>query len=148
MSIPKSATPKILRAAMSLKQGTEILHELRSTTSRTALKSAVDEGLPSVAKISGMLLEKFGAQARAMPVRQFCGMAVKAIMEEEGYEVAATGVRIPNDPVFSTGAVYRKVEGADETGTPDILERFVNALDRDELERVVRLATKALEHAE
>ncbi|TIN95448.1 MAG: hypothetical protein E5Y06_11880 [Mesorhizobium sp.] len=97
-----------------------------------------------MAKISGLLKDELAGDVdlKAMPVRQFIGMTVKAVLATEGYEVMETGVRIADDPVFRSGATYRP---STNTAEPDdLLARFVSVLNVDELRYVQQLVKAAL----
>ena len=94
------------RAASALVNGTEILDALKGA--RRDLVASAKQSRPPVAAVSGMLLERFGAEVKRLPVRQFIGLAVRAILEDAGFEVAYSGVRINGDPIFASGSVYRK----------------------------------------
>lgn len=78
----------------------------------------------------------------ALPVRQFIGMAVRAILSEKGYEVEERGIRISGDPVFRTGATYRLVSA--EENDDDLLVRFVDMLNPGELRRLHDLVKAAM----
>ncbi|MFC5357099.1 hypothetical protein [Azospirillum himalayense] len=141
------ASRKIRRAAKTLKDGQPIWEFLKEPDTRDLLIQGAEEGEPSVAYISSELLARFGTQVKEMPVRQFVGMAVKAVMAEAGYRVAETGVRIPEDPVFKSGAVYEKVEEEEEeeaADDADILTAMLGGLDAKQLRRLIELAEEAL----
>src|SRR5271157_2289865 len=109
------------RAATALVNGEAILGTLKAQ--RPRLIAAAKQSRPPVAAVSEALLEEHGEEIKKTPVRQFVGLAVRAILEEAGYEVAYTGVRINGDPVFRTGSVYRLRTDEDEAPEVD------NALD-------------------
>ncbi|MGH7070598.1 MAG: hypothetical protein ACREFO_11355, partial [Acetobacteraceae bacterium] len=77
---------------------------------------------------------------------QFVGRAVKHIMDDAGYVPADLGVKLPDDGVFRSGTRYRpRNEGVRGDAELPLLERFVAALNRDELHRLERLVQRALE---
>jgi hypothetical protein len=128
------------RAARTLKDGEAILARLQEDDARALLLEAVEDEMPSVAKVSTMLLAGFGQPVKQLPVRQFVGMAVKAVMAEEGYAPIETGVRIPGDPVFTTGAVYGKVEESEEQeAEDDILRTMIAALSASQKRRLAEM---------
>jgi hypothetical protein len=94
-----------------VRRGPEILELLHSGEARKALKGAAKRGEPPVTAVSDMLFNRFGKDMVFPPVRQFTGLVIRAILEEEGFRVAESGVRISRDPIFRTGAVY---EASDE----------------------------------
>ena len=125
------------RAATALVNGEAILETLK--TARTRLIAAAKQSRPPVAAVSTTLLEKHGNEIKQTPVRQFIGLAVRAILEEAGFEVAYTGVRINGDPVFRTGSVYRLRTGDNEAPeATDVFDRMMKSLTPDEAQRAFR----------
>lgn len=136
---------KVQRGSRSIVGGEELLITLTSGPYIVALEEGAEEGVPPVSKISRMLKERFPdnePDLKAMPVRQFIGSAVRAILSERGYALDEGGVRIPNDPIFSTGSTYRKIEEEDDE--EDFLERFVEILSPSEMRRLQVLIKAAL----
>jgi hypothetical protein len=127
------------RAAASLIRGKEILDTLLAA--RRNLGEAARKSVPPVGVVSELLLERYGPEVKLTPVRQFIGLAVRAILEEEGFEVDQTGVRLNGDPVFRTGAVYRRIieSPIDEDEMNEFLENFVRWLRPDRAKRLVHL---------
>ncbi|NTG45807.1 hypothetical protein G6M04_00365 [Agrobacterium rhizogenes] len=144
MTNSKSLIRKANRAAQSIVGGDRLLARLTSAPYLRELKKGVAESVPPVSKISRMLQEDFPSEPEmTLPVRQFIGMTVRAILAAEGYEVEERGVRISGDPVFRTGATYRlAVSGDDEE--EDFLVRFVGMLTTDELHRLKDLVNASL----
>lgn len=121
------------RAARRVPHGPEILEFLSSAKTRKVLVAAAAEGNPPVAAISREFAALVGPKdVKLAQVKQYAGLCIRAILEEEGYEVERTGVWLGDDPVFSTGAAYRKASlGSGERGG-DFLERFVRMLSEEE----------------
>ena len=73
-------------------------------------------------------------------MKQFIGLAVRAILEDAGFEVAYSGVRIKDDRVFTSGSVYRE-RSSDSEPEPaqidDALERMLKALRPDQAARAL-----------
>ncbi|MGO9238569.1 MAG: hypothetical protein ACLP4V_32405 [Methylocella sp.] len=125
------------RAATALVNGEAILGTLKAQ--RPRLIAAAKQSRPPVAAVSEALLEEHGEEIKKTPVRQFVGLAVRAILEEAGYEVAYTGVRINGDPVFRTGSVYRLRTNEDEAPeVDDALDRMMKSLTTDQAQRAFR----------
>ena len=125
------------RAATALANGESILETLKSA--RNALIGAAKQSRPPVSAVSEILLEKYGAEIKKTPVRQFVGLAVRAILEEAGFEVAYGGVRINGDPVFRTGSVYRpRSDHYDAPEADDPLDRMLKALSPDQAKKAFR----------
>ena len=121
------------RAARRVPHGPEILEFLSSAKSRKALVAAAAEGEPPVAAISKEFAALVGPKdVKLAQVKQYAGLCVRAILEQEGFEVERTGVWLGDDPVFSTGAAYRKAPSAGARGR-DFLERFVRMLNEEEV---------------
>jgi hypothetical protein len=124
------------RAARALHRGDEILEFLGQSAVRASLVAAAKAGIPPVASVSDKLKAKIGREIGSLPVRSFVGICVRAILEEEGFEVAEKGVRISGDPVFRTGSVYRPVNAVaahTEAGNIKILKAVLDALDDAEV---------------
>jgi hypothetical protein len=121
------------RAARRVPHGPEILEFLSSAKSRKALVAAAAEGEPPVAAISKEFAALVGPKdVKLAQVKQYAGLCVRAILEQEGFEIERTGVWLGDDPVFSTGAAYRKAPSAGARGR-DFLERFVRMLNEEEV---------------
>jgi hypothetical protein len=113
------------------------LEFIQEPKSRRLLVAAAEAGVPAVTAVSGKLQELVGLKdAKLAPVKQFTGLCVRAVLEEEGFEVVGAGVRLSNDPVFSTGSVYRR---RTDTGSTDLLARIAASLTDEEARRLTTL---------
>lgn len=131
------------RAARRVPHGTEILEFLGSAKSRKALIAAAIEGEPPVAAISRDFATLVGSKdVKLTQVKQYAGLCIRAILEEEGFEIDRTGVWLGDDPVFSTGSVYRKVVLSAGGRRGDLLERFVRVLTEEEAGIVEELLSR------
>jgi hypothetical protein len=132
---------RLRRSAAALKDGVTILDWLNEPAQRAAMVKAAEAGLPSVAGISDGFLTKFGRKAAdTMIIRQFIGRAAKHIMREEDYVPADTGVKLPDDSVFSSGTRYAKRdEGMQHDEEGSLLARFVEMLKPAELQQLRQL---------
>jgi len=123
------------RAARTVKRGVEMLDRLRQPDAIDLLKEAVRNEMPPVSAVSSLLLNEFGPGVKEYPVRKVLGLCVRAVLNDEGYQVAQSGVRLHDDPVFSTGSTYEKM--------PDQPEDAVAEDDDDDLvELLVKVATR------
>lgn len=125
------------RAAHALHRGNEILDFLGQRAVRASLIAAAEAGVPPLAAISERLKAKIGEEITSLPVRSFVGICVRAILEEEGFEVAEKGVRISGDPVFRVGSVYRRVNAVaahPKAGNIKVLKAVLDALDEAEID--------------
>ena len=128
------------RSAAAVRRGPEILKLLLSDDARKALKGAAGRGEPPVTAVSDMLFSRFGEDMSFTPVRQFTGLVVRAILEEEGFRVAEIGVRISRDPIFRTGAVYEPTADEKKAGSLESLVAFLTErLSNSEIRRLRQL---------
>ncbi|ESZ27383.1 hypothetical protein X734_12625 [Mesorhizobium sp. L2C084A000] len=144
MLTPKAQMRKARRASKSIVGGDALLEFLQREDVLELLKEGIVEEVPPVSKISDLLMEELGEEVdlKALPVRQYIGYVVKAVLADDGYRVMETGVRIEGDQIFRSGSTYEAVEH--ETSDGDLLTRFIATLDRDELERARELVEEAL----
>lgn len=130
LRITFSEMARARRAARGVTNGEAILDFVVSK--KASLVKAADKGLAPVSVVSDGLKARFPREMDAAPVRQFIGSAVKAVLVGEGFEVHQSGVRLPKDPVFSTGSVYRRsASDADpaKAATHDAFARLVSGLN-------------------
>jgi hypothetical protein len=133
------------RSARAVLHGPELLELVTSRRCRRALIAAAEAGHPPVAAISADIEKLVGLKdAKLLPVRQFVGRSVRAVLEEEGFQVAETGVRLSNDAIFRTGAVYKRIETPPADSTPDLIHRMVDALTDEEALTARNLLTARL----
>lgn len=136
------AMRRAVRSSQALRRGTEILEMILS--SRRALVEAAKQGVPPVIAISNGLVEVAGKRdAKLLPVKSFAGLCVRAVLEEEGFSVIQTGVRLKDDPVFRTGSVYARQANVQQASKP-LLERLVAVLTKDEAEQLSNLLRQRL----
>ena len=76
--------------------------------------------------------------AKRPPVKQFAGLCIRAVLEEEGFQLTDKGVRISKDPVFRTGSTYVRVN-ADQAAGRTLLARFVQVLSDQEARELLQL---------
>jgi hypothetical protein len=145
-SMASKAMRRAERAAATLVRGPEILEKLK--TCRRDLITSVKKQRPPVSAVSQLLLDEFGQEIKRLPVKQFVGLAVRAILEEAGYEIAYSGVRIGDDPVFASGSIYRIRSDAsdDAPQIDDALERMLKGLTPDQASRASRFLRRHFPH--
>src|SRR4051812_11877866 len=97
---------QVQRSARAITKGEDILAEVHRH--RSAIIEAAAKGVPPVSAVSHSLKRLFPVVMQTAPARQFVGIAVKALLLHEGFEVHQSGVRLPRDPVFTTGSIYRR----------------------------------------
>src|SRR5258707_1124622 len=92
------AMRRAVRSARALRDGGRILKFVQEPKTRRLLVAVAESGAPPVTAISSGLQELVGPkEAKLAPVKQFAGMCVRAVLEEEGFERAEPGVRVSND---------------------------------------------------
>jgi hypothetical protein len=129
---------RALRSARAVMHGGRILDFVRQNKTRLLLVAAAESGAPPVTAISEQLVKLIGIRdAKLQPVKQFVGVCVRAVLEEEGFNVAEKGVRVSGDPVFRTGSTYERA--ADEPAESSFLARFVANLTDSEALQVLNL---------
>ncbi|WP_455960606.1 hypothetical protein [Methylorubrum aminovorans] len=110
-----------------------ILELLFGAEIRKALVAAAEAGHPPVAAVSRELVERIGAEKASLTnVKQFIGLCIRAVLEEEGFAVEGAGVRLSHDPVFKTGSVYRRQDPQGSANASDLLLRFLESLNDEE----------------
>lgn len=128
------------RAARRVPHGPEILEFLTAPKTRKMLISAAAAGAPPVSAISREFADLVGPKsAKLAQVKQYVGLCIRAVLEQEGYDIERTGVWLGNDPVFTTGSLYKKVSEQSTARRDDWLDRFVRMLTSDEADRLSEL---------
>jgi hypothetical protein len=118
--------------------GREILELVRSRECRQLIFEAAKAGVPPVTALSTVIIREIGAKdAKLIPVKQFIGVCVRAVLEDEGFEIASKGVRVSNDPLFSTGATYQPIKSP--SARLELLERFLRTLNDEEVQDAMRI---------
>lgn len=149
MPLRSTLAQQVRRSAAAIEGGEALLAMIQAQ--RPALVDAADAGLPPVSALSAGLKAHFPALVTITPVRQFIGTAVKSVLEQEGYEVVQSGVRLLRDPVFSTGSLYRKRVPASKTASErvseEIFSRLVEGLRPQERRTLVRILKRSLGEA-
>lgn len=132
------AMQRAQRSARAVLHGSEILEFVQEPKTRRLLVTAAETGAPPVTAISSALKTLVGkADAKLAPVKQFTGLCVRAVLEEEGFELAETGVRLSNDPVFRTASVYKRISASGKTD--ELLVRFIEILTDAEATLALKL---------
>jgi hypothetical protein len=136
------AMRRAARSARAVLHGPQILQFVQEPKTRRLLVAAAESGAPPVTAISGKLLQLISAKdAKLMPLKQFAGLCVRAVLQEEGFEVAETGVRVSNDPIFRTGSTYRRVQ-AGKSASSSLLVRLIQSLTDEEARQALSLLRK------
>ena len=132
----RRALAKVKRAANSIVRGPDLLAfvEVR----KALLVEAAENGdTPPVAILGEPLHDNFEDDVLYLPVRQWIGSVVKALLATEGFEVAESGIRITGNPVFKSGSTYRRIEHNENGSREDELleetfSRLVSGLSSHE----------------
>jgi hypothetical protein len=131
---------RAMRTARSTERGAEILAFLQRPEIKRKLTAAVRAGTPPAGAISADLLAQFEPVIHKPEVKRRVGQFVAAILEELGFCLAQSNVRM-KDKLFTTASVYaeRSWTGPDPA---DLVSRLAKALTEDEARRMVRLLLK------
>ena len=128
---------RAMRSARAVVHGQRILDFIGETKTRRSLVKAAEAGAPPVTAIGGQLVELIGKNdAKLQPVKQFVGVCVRAVLEQEGFEVVEKGVRVSGDPIFRSGSTY---ERAAQRRARTLLERFAASLTDGEARELAKL---------
>jgi len=128
------------RSAPAVREGARILDFIRSANVRKRLVSAAESGSVPITSISSDLKELVGKKlAKLLPIKRFAGLCVRAVLEEEGFELVQTGVTVSKDPLFRTGSVYQRHETEEQEPASDLLARFIESLTDREVARALKL---------
>lgn len=129
----RSLMTRVVREAEMHPQQGGVLRFLRSK--QKIIVAAAKAGEPPAAAVSALLLAEFGEQMRSPRLRQFSGLTVAALLEEAGYEIARTGVRLTDDPLFTVGTLFKKRTAGEppENVETTLLDRFLDSLTEEEL---------------
>jgi hypothetical protein len=135
-TVLSKAMRRVERSAGVLKGGDKVLKFVRQPSVRKRLVKTARSGEPPITAISKNAIALLGKKAvRLSPIKQFIGLCVRAVLEEEGFEPARAGVRV-YDPIFKRGSVYRRVKDKNQgPGASDILALFLRALNKEEAVR-------------
>jgi len=141
--MPGKSMRRVERRARAFRHGPEILQFVRTPHVRAILIAAAETGTPPVTAISAQLIKLVGAaHARLMPIKQFTGRCVRAVLEEADFELVETGVRLSNDPVFRTASVYKRNTAPEKGDAAKLLVRFIASLTDAEAQQALRLLKK------
>jgi hypothetical protein len=141
------AMRRAVRSARAVRYGDRILKFVQDPRTRQKLIKAAESGAPPITAISHQLAELVGAKyVKLPPVKQFAGVCVRAVLEEEGFQVAAKGVRVSHDPVFRTGSTYERIPVATKKAT--FLTRLVQCMTDEEAIEVLELLRRRTREGE
>src|SRR6476620_2437172 len=82
-----SDTDRARRTPVAVKDGAAILDFICKPRSKAALVALAKRCSPPVGAISAQLLQKFGPDVKLTPVKLFVGICVRAVLENEGFQV-------------------------------------------------------------
>jgi hypothetical protein len=145
MTTTTSNGPRMRRAktmARGRKQWADILAWLSKRQQRDLMVRAAQQQQQPLAAVVAGLLGQFGAALGEKGTKLFVGTAIAGIMEEEGFDVAATGDRMPASAVgpFRSAARYARSPAAAEGWEgDDILATMLAALDADQRRRLAQM---------
>src|SRR5690348_7237405 len=105
---------RVRRLSSTVPCGRTLLEFISSTEARNLLAEAAERSEPSIGAISKKLLALVGRDIlKQTLVKQFCGLATRAVLAEEGFVPMQLGVRLRADPVFTAGTVYGRTSDSE-----------------------------------
>ncbi len=132
------AMRRAMRSARAVLHGTRILEFIQRPETRQKLIAAAGAGVPPVTAVSSQILKLAGKEAKQLPpVKQFVGLCIRAVLEQEGFQVVAKGVRVSQDPMFRTGSTYDRGPAPTKGGT--FFARMVQSLTEQEADALLAL---------
>jgi hypothetical protein len=138
--VARKSMQRVERSARAVLHGADILQFVRTPKVRARLIAVAETGAPPVTAISLELINLVGeVDAKLAPIKQFTGRCVRAVLEEEGFEIAEAGVRLSKDPLFRTASVYQRAAAPEKTGAAPLLVRLIETLTDAEAKQVLRL---------
>lgn len=137
IAVETRAALRAQRLAARVSNGDEIFATLRDALPQ--MVQAAERSLPAVTAVSATLSKKFPEDMASTSVRQFVGLAIRAIMEGAGYEVAQQGIRVKDDQLFTVGAVYRRRSAEKGALEDDALARMLKALSPEQARRASQI---------
>jgi hypothetical protein len=141
MDVQTKAMRRAERTARAVLHGEEILQFIQSPRARKHLVQAAELGLPPVTAISSDVQKLVGKRdAKLSPIKQYAGLCIRAVLEEEGFELVQTGVRVSNDPIFRTGSVYQRRQQPQPPA--DLLARLIQSLTEEEIGELLKLVRR------
>lgn len=139
-------TGRVERMSSAVPRGDKILEFVRASATRKILIDAAETGQPSIGAISKKLAKLVGLDVlRLTLVKQFCGLAIRAVLAEEGLVPIQHGVRLYADPVFTTGTVYARRFEKGSKREEDLLRRIIDTLSVDEMRGAAAYIAERLE---
>ncbi len=123
------------RTAASTECGAELLAFLQRPKITRKLTAAARAGTPPAGAISGDLIANFEPAIHKPEVKRRVGLFIRVIMEELGFRVLQSNVRL-RDRLFSSGAVYaeRSAAGTDRV---DLVSRLAGTFNEAEAQRMI-----------
>ncbi|MCZ4254486.1 hypothetical protein O4H53_02970 [Sulfitobacter sp. G21635-S1] len=105
--------PDKFERAFHLQDGAALWDFLRQPENRLRMETATYLGRPAIEPLSPALVQAFGNQVRDHQIRQMIGHMVRQIMEEGGYRLDRSGVRIRRkNNIFFSGSRYLAPDSA------------------------------------
>ena len=137
---------RVERMSSAVPGGDKILEFVRAPATRKLLIDAAETGQPSISAISKKLAKLIGVDVlRLTLVKQFCGLAIRAVLAEEGLVPIQHGVRLHADPIFTTGTVYARRYEKGSKREEDLLRRVIDTLSVAELRSAAAYIAERLE---
>lgn len=91
------------------KTGRDILRFLTDHDNIVRMETASELGRPALEPLGDRLIERLGEAVRADRIKQFIGFATRQVMESQGFQLDAQGVKVRVGRLFTVASRYRRV---------------------------------------
>ena len=137
----------------STPNGAAIFEFLSQTETVQGMMEASDRGLPAAGAVSRPLYTLFGDAVRVDNIKRAIGLFIGYLLGERHYEVDRQGIKLRDDPVFSTASRFRRRivaqfnDGRRANPDPieDFIERLLEGLSLQQLDFVAAAAHRQAE---
>jgi hypothetical protein len=90
------------------KVGKDVLKFLTDHDNIIRMETASELGRPAVEPLGDRLINRLGDAVKADRVKQFIGFAARQVMEAQGFQLDAQGVKVRIGKLFSVASRYRR----------------------------------------
>jgi hypothetical protein len=93
--------------------------------------------VPPVNAISRQLGELFPELIVQKKMRQRIGLFVSSVLDEHGWELAKSDIRMA-DPFFKSGSIFRRTTPTSSSGLGDLFDRMARSMTETEAQDLMR----------
>jgi hypothetical protein len=91
------------------KVGKDVLKFLTDHDNIIRMETASELGRPALEPLGDRMIDRLGDAVKADRVKQFIGFAARQVMESQGFQLDAQGVKIRVGELFTVASRYRRV---------------------------------------